>query len=415
MMLRRLLLVRSIIGVAASLLLASAASGQQADWVPQQVIVRIQPDQEIGPINQMYGTTVKATIESAGLFLLQIPGGADERVLQARMAGDARLAWAELNFVQVAPEGSSQSFFLREANSGYYEQASAQVLDVGSSHKLTIGSGVIVAVVDTGIDATHPVLAGRIAAGGYNFIDNSSDVRDIGNGVDDNGNGQIDEMVGHGTFVSSLITLVAPGARVLPFKALNSDGVGSTFGVVQSMYAAVERGAHVINLSLGSIRPAQSLSDACSMAQSRGVVVVAAAGNRDASDPQVYPAAFPSVLGVICTNVGDRKSAFSDYGVWVSLAAPGEGVVGAMPGGGYAFASGCSFSGAFVSGGAALVRASRPGASPGLVRFYLESTARNINPLNPGYHGQLGSGRLDVGAAVATARSKFGTPIILGR
>lgn len=415
MMLRNLPLVRSIIGVAASLGFASAACGRQADWVPQQIIVRIQPDQEIGPINLMYGTTVRATIESAGLFLLQVPGGADERMLQARMNGDARLAWAELNFVQVAPEGSSQSFFLREANSGYFEQASAQVLDLGSAHKLTIGSGVIVAVVDTGIDATHPVLAGRIAPGGYNFIDNSSDVRDVGNGVDDNGNGQIDEMVGHGTFASSLITLVAPGARILPFKALNSDGVGSTFGVAQSVYAAVERGAHVVNLSLGSIRPTQTLSDACDHASSRGVLVVAAAGNRDASEPQVYPAALPSVLGVICTNVGDRKSAFSDYGVWVSLAAPGEGVVGAMPGGGYAFASGCSFSGAFVSGGAALVRASRPGASPGLVRFYLEFTARNIDLLNPGYHGRLGSGRLDVGAAVAAARSKFGTPVILGR
>ena len=112
-------------------------------------------------------------------------------------------------------------------------QYALRLLGVSAAHDVSTGSGVIVAVLDTGIDPHHEVLAGMILPDGYNFVDDNYDVSDVANGLDDDNDGDIDEMVGHGTVVAGVVAAVAPDAALLPVKVLDSDGSGTTFQAAQ--------------------------------------------------------------------------------------------------------------------------------------------------------------------------------------
>lgn len=211
-------------------------------------------------------------------------------------------------------------------------------------------ASVQIAVIDTGVDYTHPDLAGKVIKG-HNYVDNDNDPMDLN---------------GHGTAVAGIaaavtnnqqgIAGIAPKAKIYAIRVLDENGSGTLDKVASGIVEAANHGAKVINLSLGSSQGAQTLKDAIDYAWKKGAVIVAAAGNNGTTAP-TYPAYYNKVLSVAATDTNDHKANFSNYGKWVDVAAPGVDILSTFVGGGYKTMSGTSMATPEVSGLAALLAA----------------------------------------------------------
>jgi len=244
---------------------------------------------------------------------------------------------------------------------------------------LADGAGVLVAVVDSGVDSGHPQLAGAVQPG--------VDLLDAG------GDGRLD-CVGHGTAVASIIAArktagvafrgIAPAAAVLPVRVserVDTPGTGPgrtvpNSGVATAVRTAVDRGARIVNLSLTIDRDDPALRDAVRYAVSRDVVLIAAAGNRyELGNPRPYPASYDGVIGVGAVQPDGARVPQSQTGDHVDLVAPGGEVIAAARGRGHARYTGTSFAAAFVTGTAALVRQYHPSLTAAQVAQRLSATA----------------------------------------
>ena len=259
------------------------------------------------------------------------------------------------------------------------------------------GAGSVVAVVDTGVSATHPDLSGLVLPG-----------LDL---VSPCGSGQADGH-GHGTHVAGIIAAragnaagvagLAQGTRILPVRALGNDGSGSDVDVAAGIAWAAEHGADVVNLSLGSPDPSASEQAAVDYAYGRGVLVVAAAGNDGgAGDPANYPGALRHVLAVGAVDPAHSVPVFSNSGPYVALVAPGVDVLSTVPPNGYLAMDGTSMAAPFVAATAALMRAANPALTPSRLVTLLESTALDL--FTPGRDDVTGYGEVQPVAAVAAA------------
>ena len=221
-----------------------------------------------------------------------------------------------------------------------------------------LGQGVKVAVLDTGIDLSHPAFAGKLdLAHARDYIDGDSVPQEVNGDL----TGKLSAGYGHGTSVASLILQMAPKATILPVRVLDSNGGGDTATVVSAIAQAVKDGADVINLSLGSLKRSAAIDSAVKNAISKGVAVICAAGNSGTTS-LIFPAATArgnDTLGNGTLSVGSitkqgRKSAFSSYGSNLEINAPGEDLVAAFPDNRYSKVSGTSFATPLISGVLAL-------------------------------------------------------------
>ncbi len=251
----------------------------------------------------------------------------------------------------------------------------------------------IVAVIDTGVRLDHEDLAANVWR-------NPGEV--AGNGLDDDGNGFVDDLhgwnfvalnndltdaYGHGTPCAGLVaavqdngigvTGVAPRARVMAIKATNPDGYLFDSYLVPSYVYAANMGARVFSMSYFSDRVSAAERDALDYAVGRGVLPIAAAANEDSAIP-MYPAAYDIVMSVGAVDGGNFKSWFSNFGTWVDVAAPGEGLLSTGADGGYTGFGGTSGACPHVAGVAALLIGAKPTASAGEVRAAIEDTARPL-------------------------------------
>ncbi|MGH8616213.1 MAG: S8 family peptidase [Burkholderiales bacterium] len=307
------------------------------------------------------------------------------------------------------------------------------------------GAPVIVAVIDSGLDYFHPDLRGDSVW---------RNPKEIVNGKDDDGNGYVDDVIGwdfadndndpfdftgHGTFVAGVIVAsplngagvlgVNPNVQIMPLRVMNSIGRNYPTRTAAAIYYAVQNGARIINLSLASQQLSASEKRAVDYAASKGVLVIAAAGN-DGRDVKDYsPASLENVLTVAATDPQDRRAGFSNFGGAIDIAAPGvdilslrarqtdfmlfAGVKGYKPGANfvgapenrYYRADGTSFAAPFVTGVASLVLAARPTLTAAEVRRMLLQSARDID--QPGVDGNTGYGLLDAKAALAADPAFF--------
>ena len=252
-----------------------------------------------------------------------------------------------------------------------------------------------VAILDTGIDASHPDLSGVVVPG-KNIITNSGDGT-----ADPNG---------HGTAMAGIVAastnngigiagVAYAGVKVMPVTVLSADGTGSDSDVINGVVYAVGHGANVILMSFSNPGYSAALQKAVDYAWNRGVVLVAATGN-DGSSTVNYPAGDRGVLGVASTDSMDLVPSFSNSGADVFLAAPGVGILSTQAGGGYGQVSGTSASAAAVAGAAALIKASSVGASNGVI---VNRLAANADPA--GTSSQTGNGRLNLARAIADTSS----------
>lgn len=372
-------------------------------FVLDQVVVKLNLDNgaTIADINAAYGTTtLDMLLGSAGIYLLQVGPGGDVEQLVDDMADDPRLIYAEPNFIGEMPEGGPSGTWGWGGYDPdpYLGQYAVAQLNLAQAHAVTMGDGVIVAVLDTGAQLNHPRLAGQVIAG-YDFISDEAIPEDEPNGIDEDNDGLVDEGFGHGTHVSGIISLVAPSAQIMPLRVLDSDGRGNDYVLAEAIQFARLNGATVINMSLGTPTDSDLLEDVVAEATAAGVVIIAAAGNQDSSSEQ-FPAADPNALGVASVGPEKVRSSFSNFGPWVDIVAPGKSITSTFPIDGYAQWSGTSMATGFVTGQAALIRSAQPELNADSVSQLIRSTAIPIDDLNPSYAGYLGNGLIDIGASV---------------
>ena len=380
-----------------------------------------------GPIGQTYLVT------STGDLLANLLNGA-VNLLESLLGiqsveADLRLPIPQRPISNIPPglnDNAPVNYYGTVVWHGYAAQPAAQIIRLSDAQRgFNIGGAGIVAVIDTGVDTSHPVLSAALLPG-YDFTRNQPgasewlDVPELQGGNSQEANSQNQQPVivqqssaaildqssaaildggpysafGHGTMTTGLVHLVAPKAQILPLKAFTSDGTGYLSNIIAALYYAVQHNANVVNMSFDVSTPSQALSQAVSYANQKGVILVAAAGNESTTAP-VYPAAFNgNVMGIASTTDWDARSSFSNYGrtdVWI--AAPGEYVISTFPGGTYASASGTSFSSPLVAGTVSLLMS----AKPSLNQTKAASALSHAIQLTP----DLNHGRLDAYQAVS--------------
>lgn len=284
-------------------------------------------------------------------------------------------------------------------------------------------SDVVVAVVDDAVLITHPDLAANIW---QNPIE-------IPNGIDDDGNGYVDDINGydvangdadpnppagassshfsHGTHCAGIVSASTDNntgiaslgfnAKIMAVKCKDDNTSG---GSIQAPYQGVEyaiaSGADIISMSWGGAGYSITYQTLFNVAHAKGIILVAAAGNSNSSAP-MYPASYNHVISVAASNSSDGKASFSNFGSTIDVTAPGVNIWSTVPGTGlYDFKSGTSMACPLVSGLCALMVANSPGLHPDSLENCLKSTAADIDPLNSGYINQLGAGRIDAEEAL---------------
>jgi hypothetical protein len=335
------------------------------------------------------------------------------------------------------PDGSPRNVW-----TGYLNQAATLTLEVDQAQKLFEGQATV-AIIDTGIDPTHALLAARIVPG-YDFVHDVAGVASEWVDVDQSAALILDQSAalildqsaalildqsaalildqsaalildtsslppafGHGTMVAGIIHRVAPEASLMPLKAFDGNGHAHLYDVIDAIFYAVDHGANVINMSFNLESFSPALMRAINYAARNGVACVSSAGNRGA-EILTYPAAFGNTIGVASVDDSDGLSAFSNWGSdLVTISAPGENIVTTYPGGRYAVASGTSFSAPWIAGGVALF-ADKLGTkhAPGVADYYRSSNAlTNADPVLGSGQSHSGYGRANLKRAVDSLKS----------
>lgn len=269
--------------------------------------------------------------------------------------------------------------------------------NVSAAWNLTPGvSETVVAVLDSGVDLTHPDLRGSFVAG-YDVVNRDEDPSDD---------------LGHGTMVAGVLAARAnnglggagacSGCSLMPVKVIAANGSGSASDIAEGIRWATDHGADVVNMSFTLSGPDEGVAQAIAYAQGNGVLVVAAAGNAGSADV-TYPAGYPGVVGVAGTDAADVRYDWSSFGGWVGFAAPGCSVSTAS-GGGYGEFCGTSSATAFASGVAGLVRSFAPTLPPAAIEQVLSSSALRVGEF-------VSAGRIDAGAALASVKAASGVAL----
>jgi hypothetical protein len=435
-------------GLLAALMLPAWSASAQT-----QFILSATPS-ALNRIASQYGLTVVEDLNSeGGVYLVSAPAGVSIQQLTTETAGDSSVQALEQNATmqesEIEPQSKAAydlsaiqtalsntatvSYYGSTVRASYVSQPAATLIQTGKAHGTFPTGGPIVAVIDTGVDPTHPALVNSLV-GGYDFTRNQPGIPDERLDLSPtaagtlaqsslvptsektqgfvlsqstvvildqstvvilDGGGSLPSDFGHGTMVAGLIHLVAPTALIMPLKAFQADGTSQLSDVIRAIYYAADNGASVINMSFDTETPSPALYAAIQYANAHGVVCVAAAGN-EGQQEVVFPAGFANVIGVGSTNPTDGRSVFSNYGVpSVFMAAPGEALIAPYPGNNYAGVWGTSFSSALVSGTAALLSQLSPslGSSAG-------DSLENGQPLSSALG--LGDARLNVFTALTS-------------
>lgn len=337
-------------------------------------------------------TRVVERIPQLGVEVVQVTTDSAERALQAlrRVPG---VAYVEPNYpIQIMEQPNDPDIPI---------QWHLEAIGAPAAWGVATGVGVVIAIVDTGVDPNEPDLKGKIVSG-FDFVNEDAEPWD-------------DQ--GHGTSVALIAAAaanngyggagVAYDARVMPVKALSNTGSGTHAWVAKAIVWAADNGADIINLSVGGPYSSQTLQDAVSYAWRRGVLLVAAAGNESSNVP-VYPAAYDQVLAVTGTTRNRQRASFSNWGDYVSVAAPGTNILVTL-GGNHQAGSGTSLSTPQVAGVAALILSRNPNLNNGQVRDIIQTTASDLG--SPGWDPFYGFGQVDAYRAVLRARPAAGGAI----
>ena len=394
---------------------AAAVQGPPEAVMPGEVLVKLRPGADEAAVLGSQGLVLQER-GYAGTFVVARGGVGVERAAAAALRGDARVQWAEPNYLRQTtainpglwafynPGGLNMKYTSGKNSGQFIPSSYASVVDADEDNVEGYAAGggdVVIGSIDTGVDFLHPEFTGRLIAGRdwYNNDDNPAD--DDGHGSHTTGT-----MAGSTVGVAG-VSGAASHVRVYVQKVCGRRGC-PTSAIVNAIYAAADYpGLVAMNLSLGGTSESQAEKDAITYAvNGKGVLVIASAGN-SGSGTVACPACDPNAISVAATNWKDEKASYSQYGPGLDLSAPGgqcysnttpEGCIySAYKGGSYAWLQGTSMAAPQVTGAAAVVASVR-GLRGAALRSRLESTADDKG--TAGYDQTFGNGRLNIYRAV---------------
>lgn len=356
--------------------------------VPGEIIVKFQSDVgRLGAQNSLRAEGLRPLEVSPETGFLRVevkPGQETQAIAELLARGD--VAYATYNYKIYAlgnPNDPSYGSQWGLNNAQDHDIDAPEAWDIHTG-----GSGVTIAVIDTGVDLDHPDLQAKIVAG-WDYVNND-------NFADDDN--------GHGTHVAGIaaasgnngigIAGVSWGARVMPLKVLSSAGSGTTADLAEAITYAADNGAKVINMSLGASCGSgwPDVEEAVNYAVGKGALLVAAAGN-NGSTAVLCPGALNGVVAVGATDSNDARPSYSNYGAALDVAAPGSGIYSTYYGGGYATFSGTSMASPHVAGLAALLWSFAPGMTASEVEALIKQTADDLG--SAGRDQYYGYGRIN--------------------
>jgi len=375
--------------------------------------------------SRFQGTFQPPEISRTYVLELDSASGRDPQQILKELNADPEVEFAEPEHIYTTNQLPNDPYLSSTGTWGqtYQDLWGLYKINAPTAWNTTLGDGVIVAVVDTGIDYNHPDIAANI------WI-NKGEIPN--NGIDDDHNGYIDDVrgwdftsntndpidhFGHGTHVAGTIAAVGNNgigvigiawhAQVMAVKGLSDFGFGDDTTLAPAITYAANNGADVINASWGGQGSSQTIEDAIKYAYSLGVIFVAAAGNSSQDALNFFPANSPEAITVSASDSSDALAYFSNFGSKVDVAAPGVDILSLQAAGtnlgpvvssGYCRLSGTSMATPHVSGTAALVLSQNPTYSNEDVRQAIRASATDIGP--PGWDTSFGYGRVNAAAAL---------------
>lgn len=354
-------------------------------WAKGRVLVLPRPgldDRALAKILKAERATARR-VDASGLVVVDLPAGVSESDVAVRLSHHPHLKFVERDR-RLAPD-----FAPNDPYTG--SEWHLGMIGAAAAWDRSKGAGVTIAILDSGVDATHPDLASRMVAG-WNQFDNNADTADV---------------YGHGTQVAGAaaasldngigVASVAGMAKIMPVRISDSTGYAYWSTIAAGLRWAADHGARVANISY-SAAGSSSVQSAASYMKGKGGLVFVSAGNTGANDAT---APTTTLIPVAATDSADARASWSTYGNLVALSAPGVSIYTTTRGGGYAAVSGTSFASPISAGVAALVMAAQPGFSAVQVENLLFSTAVDLGAA--GRDPYFGYGRVSADAAVQAA------------
>lgn len=340
-------------------------------------------DAAFSAIVKEHGGTRARKLGKSGLSLVDLPPGTEQQVVE-RLARHPHVKFAELDQKANPSLVPNDPYFGSEWHIAKIGAPSAW--DVGQ------GAGVTIAIVDTGVESSHPDLVGALVPG-WNFYDNNADTSPVN---------------GHGTWVAGTagatsnngagVASVAGNAKLMPLRVVDGSGVGYWSSIAQAITYAADHGVRVVNASFEKLLNSSSVMSAAAYMKSKGGLVVVAAGNNGADEALTPNTA---VIPVSATDSNDQITSWSSYGSYVAMSAPGVPIYTTGLSGSYVQGQGTSFSAPIVAGTLALMMSANPKLANTEVEKLLYSTAVDLGAA--GRDKYYGYGRVDAGAAVRAA------------
>jgi thermitase len=390
--------MRAILSVAIAALhfgafAAPPVVSSEGAWAKGRILVMPKPGATNAQIIAATGGRKATKISRSGVHLVELPANASETATLARLAHNPHLEFAELD-QQVPP-----SFVPNDPR--YSSAWHLTKIGASTAWNTTQGAGVVIAILDSGADLTHPDLIARLVPG-WNFYDNNANVADA------NANG-------HGTGVAGAaaastnngigVASVAGQAKIMPIRITDPSGVGYFSTMVQGLEYASTRGVRVANISyMGML--SQSVVSAAASAKARGMLTVIAAGNNGKTETFTPSTAY---IAVSATNRSDGQPSWSSRGPYISISAPGLDIWSTTKGGGYNIWYGTSVSAPVVAGTLALMFSANPNLTAAQAEAALFASATDLGTV--GRDSVYGYGRVNAKAAVLAALAALPPPI----
>jgi subtilisin family serine protease len=365
------------------------AGNENGPHVRGQLLIKSKagvPKGEMQRILARHGAVTAGEIEQIKVRLIRVPDHALEKV-KAALEKNPHISFVEYNFIA---EG-----FAEPNDERYPSQWHLPKISAPDGWDMCTGSDIApIAIIDSGVDPTHPDLSDKLLSG-YNFVENNTDTHDVR---------------GHGTAVAGTaaaisnnvagVAGVAWGNPIMPLVVLNSDNLASYYNVARAITFAADNGIRVINLSLGGPSSSSTVQNAINYAWTKGTLIFASAGNYATSTP-CYPAACEHAVAVSATTSSDTRASFSNYGAWIDIAAPGTSILTTNRGGGYGYWNGTSFSSPVAAGLAGLIISANPDLTNTQVVEIITQNADDLG--DPGFDQYYGYGRVNACASLVAA------------